>query len=111
VLHDRNPLAVQTVDGGVRNGYTVRLLNKRAADRKVALVVAGAPGLKLEIVGEGAGSTVTVGPDQTLELRVLVSTPAGAVPAQAIPVTFTAEDAAGAGKTTTVSATDHFFPQ
>ena len=111
VLHDRNPLAVQTVDGGVRNGYTVRLLNKQAVDRKVALVVAGAPGLKLEIVGEGNGSTVTVGPDQTLELRVLVSSPAGAVPAQAIPVTFTAQDAAGGGKVTSASATDHFFPQ
>ncbi|WP_294542104.1 cytochrome c oxidase accessory protein CcoG [uncultured Rhodoblastus sp.] len=111
VLHDRNPLAVATVDGGVRNGFTVRLLNKQAADRKVALSVAGAPGLQLDIVGEGAGSTVTVGPDQTLELRVLVSAPPGMKPAEAIPVTFTAQDEAGGGKVTKASASDHFFPK
>jgi cytochrome c oxidase accessory protein FixG len=111
VLHDRNPLAVVTIDGGVRNGYTLRLLNKRGMDRKLALSVAGAPGLRLDIVGEGAGSTVTVGPDRTLELRVLVSAPAGVTPKEAIPVTFTAEDAASDGRAVRASATDHFFPK
>ena len=28
VLHERNPLSVLLSDGGVRNDYTVRLLNK-----------------------------------------------------------------------------------
>ncbi len=28
VLHDRHPLYVQLTDGGLRNGYTVKLLNK-----------------------------------------------------------------------------------
>ena len=28
VLHDRNPLYVQLSDGGLRNGYTVKVLNK-----------------------------------------------------------------------------------
>ncbi|MGO9389627.1 cytochrome c oxidase accessory protein CcoG [Rhodoblastus sp.] len=111
VLHDRNPLAVTTADGGVRNGYTVRLLNKQPNDRKIDLSVDGAPGLKLDIVGEGTGSSVTVGPDQTLELRVLVSAPPGTVPAKAVPVTFTAQDDPGAAKVTKASASDHFFPE
>jgi cytochrome c oxidase accessory protein FixG len=108
VLHDRNPLAVQMADGGVRNGYTVRLLNKQPNDRKVDLSVAGAPGLQLQIMGDATGQTVKVGPDQTLELRVLVIAPPGSAPAQAIPVTFTARDDGGAAK---ASASDHFFPQ
>ena len=28
VLHDRNPLYVELTDGGVRNGYTLKILNK-----------------------------------------------------------------------------------
>ena len=28
VLHDRNPLYVRLSDGGARNGYTIKLLNK-----------------------------------------------------------------------------------
>jgi cytochrome c oxidase accessory protein FixG len=108
VLHDRNPLAVTQSDGAVRNGYTVRLLNKQANDRKIALSVTGAPGLKLEIVNEANPQSVTVGPDQTLELRVLVIAPPGGVPSQAIPVTFSAQ---GEDGKTTATAADHFFPQ
>ena len=72
------------------------------------LSVAGAPGLKLEIVNEANPQSVTVGPDQTLELRVLVIAPPGGVPSQAIPVTFSAQ---GEGGKTTATAADHFFPQ
>jgi cytochrome c oxidase accessory protein FixG len=108
VMHDRNPLAVATSDGGVRNGYTVRLLNKQPNDRKIDLSVSGAPGLTLRIVEAGDGQSATVGPDQTLELRVLVMAPPEGVPAQAIPVTFSARDDQGKA---TATAADHFFPQ
>ena len=37
VLHDRNPLFVTLADGSVRNGYTVRLLNKGRRSRSIAL--------------------------------------------------------------------------
>ncbi len=107
VLHDRNPLAVETIDGGVRNGYTVRLLNKKPNYRDIDLSVAGAPKLKLEIVGE-KGAETKVGPDQTLELRVLVTAPPDAVPAKSIPITFTAKDESGGAM---ASTSDHFFPK
>ncbi len=70
--------------------------------------MSGAPGLKLEIVNEANPQSVTVGPDQTLELRVLVVAPPGGVPADAIPVTFSAQ---GEGGKTTATAADHFFPR
>jgi polyferredoxin len=95
-------------DGGVRNGYTVRLLNKQPNDRAVKLSVSGAPGLKLKIMDDTTEGQATVGPDQTLELRVLVIAPPDAIPANAAPVTFTAEDVTGPAK---VSASDHFFPK
>ncbi len=108
VLHDRNPLAVTMGDGGVHNGYTVRLLNKQAKDRRIDLSVTGAPGLKVEIIGDADGDKVTVGPDQTLELRVLVTAPPGSAPEEAIPITFIAKDDAGP---TQATAPDHFFPR
>ncbi len=108
VLHDRNPLAVAMADGGVHNGYTVRLLNKQANDRKIDLSVTGAPGLKVEIIGDPSVDKVTVGPDTTLELRVLVTSPPNMTPAEAVPITFIAQDDNGKTRAT---APDHFFPR
>ena len=83
-LHDRNPMYVQLSDGGVRNAYTVRYLNKRAEERMIALRVENLPNARIEVAGaktaaaDGAPTTA-VGPDQTLELRVLISVPKDAV--------------------------------
>jgi cytochrome c oxidase accessory protein FixG len=83
VLHDRNPIAVRLSDGGVRNGYTVRLLNKRAEPRTFTLAVEGLPPTAVvEAVGVeemAAGRPViTVDPDTTRELRVTVAVPGDA---------------------------------
>ncbi len=107
VLHDRNPMSIPMADGGVRNGYTVRILNKQPNERRVKLSVSGAPGLQLRIVDDPKPTEATVGPDSTLELRVMVVAPADDVPANSTNVTFSAEDANGK---TTATAKDHFFP-
>ena len=74
----------------------------------VNLSVSGAPGLILKIVDDQNASQAKVGPDQTLELRVLVVAPPDAIPAASVPITFTAQDPDGKTKAT---ASDHFFPQ
>ncbi len=51
VLHDRNPLYVKLSDGSIRNGYTIKLLNKAYAPRDFRVGVKGLPGAKLAIVG------------------------------------------------------------
>jgi len=110
VLHDRNPIAVKLSDGGARNGYTIRLLNKRPIDRDFAITVDGLPaGARIEAVGvepAADGRVVAeIGPDRTRELRVLVFVPAGAVPAGQEPVTFEVRDVASGE---TASAGDFF---
>ena len=50
VLHDRNPLFVNLSDGRVRNGYTIKILNKRAEDAAFRLTVEGLPDAELKIV-------------------------------------------------------------
>jgi len=89
VMHDRNPIYVALSDGSLRNAYTVRVLNKEGVDRQFKLNIAGLPGASIEVKGNpeaGDGVAVDVGPDQTLELRVLVTLPAGQHLPQSTPI-------------------------
>jgi cytochrome c oxidase accessory protein FixG len=99
VLHDRNPIAVQLSEGGVRNGYTVRLLNKRAESRTFTLDVEGLPAdVAIEAVGIvekiGRKPVVTVDPDTTRELRVTVAISGEVVLDPSTPVKFRIVDVA-----------------
>jgi polyferredoxin len=77
VLHDRNPIYVQLSDGGLRNGYTVKILNKTHAIRTFRLAVDGLEHAELSIVGLGAGSSaIDVVPDNLRALKVFVTVPA-----------------------------------
>ncbi len=101
VLHDRNPLFVELSQGGIRNGYTIRLINKELEPRSFMIGVDGVPGATLEAIGvsdqQSGNPVVTVDPDTTREVRLLVVTPQ--VPdASSTPVTFTITDQA-TGKT------------
>jgi cytochrome c oxidase accessory protein FixG len=82
VMHDRNPIYVALSDGSVRNGYTVRALNKVGSPREFKLSLAGLPDGRLVVEGQPAGGadgvTIQVEAEQTLELRVLITTPATA---------------------------------
>jgi cytochrome c oxidase accessory protein FixG len=77
VIHDRNPVFVRLSDGELRNGYTVRILNKALETRAFALTVEGLTDMDLKVIGDtvttGRTVIVSVGPDQTYELRALVS--------------------------------------
>ncbi len=87
VIHDRNPIFVKLSNGAIRNAYTVRILNKRLDDRYFYLTVAGLSGATLDLAGENVQPIIEVDPDQTREVRVLV-TSAGAVPGGSVPITF-----------------------
>ena len=75
VLHDRNPLFVVLSDGGVRNGYDVKILNKLYETRGFTLAVDGLEGARLSIVGLEGQETprIDVASDTLRELRVYVT--------------------------------------
>lgn len=52
-LHDRNPLFVKMSSGDIRNGYTIKVLNKTNENKTYALSVEGLPGARLDIQGAG----------------------------------------------------------
>jgi polyferredoxin len=94
VLHDRNPEFVRLSDGGIRNAYTIRILNKYSQPRRFTVDVEGLPAARVEVIGAEPGTdpqVVEVGPDQSRELRAVVSL--DSVPDdESIPVTFVITD-------------------
>ncbi|HET9717418.1 MAG TPA: cytochrome c oxidase accessory protein CcoG [Pseudolabrys sp.] len=77
VIHDRNPMFVRLSDGAIRNGYTIRIVNKRLKSRDFIVTVDGLPSTLVDFVGlpprADGRQLVSVGPDQTKEVRVVVT--------------------------------------
>jgi cytochrome c oxidase accessory protein FixG len=109
VIHDRNPMYVRLSDGEIRNAFTVRILNKSLETRSFVLTVDGLTDLDLKIVGDvvttGRMVVIAVGPDQTHELRALVSSYSPLPPGGSVPLTFHITEMK-TGKQ--ASAVDHF---
>ena len=77
VVPDRNPLFVQVSGGGIRNGYIVRILNKKLAVHKFEISVAGLKQPGLSYVGiEGGEPPVEVKSDDVRAVKVFVTIPA-----------------------------------
>jgi len=110
VIHDRNPQFVRLSDGAIRNGYSVHILNKTLETQKYVLKVTGVADADVEAIGGEKGPNgepvIEVGPDQTRQVRVLVTTHQRLGPEASISLTFTVTgDKAG----TSASAADHFL--
>ena len=93
IVHDRNPIYVVQSDGSVRNGFTIRVTNKRNIKRQFVLSLDGMPTeFHMESVGLNeninGNPVVTVGPGTTREIRVLVHSSENAKLPESTPVTF-----------------------
>jgi cytochrome c oxidase accessory protein FixG len=92
VIHDRNPLFVRLADGAVRNGYAVHIANKDRETRNFVLLVTGLAGAEVETIGSDRNPEgepiIAVGPDQTRQVRVIVTTRQPLEPDASIPLTF-----------------------
>ncbi len=104
VIHDKNPIYVQLSDGAIRNAYTIRILNKSHLTSRFTLTVEGLVGAVVDFSGAtGTVSTgmIEVGPDQTREIRTLV-TVHGDKPANTTSINFSlvAEDGQAVAHTT-----------
>ena len=108
VIHDRNPMFVRLSDGGLRNAFTMRILNKTLWSRVFVTTIEGLPEASLELVGEPIADgfhTIEIGPDQTREIRALITPHRTLAPGASIPLTFTVVDAKSGERAVAV---DHF---
>ena len=100
VLHDRNPLYVTLSDGSIRNGYTIKILNKAREPRSYELSLQGlAQGATLSVIGEddpmAKRASLTAEPDSVATYKVYVAVPGQAVDAQIQEFAFLLQNAEG----------------
>ena len=86
VLHDRNPVFVQLSNGDVRNGYTVKILNKRSGARSFRLSMEGLKGALMTRSGTTEDPTdslvIDAGADRLASVKVFVRSRPKALSAQ-----------------------------
>jgi cytochrome c oxidase accessory protein FixG len=77
VLPDRNPLFVTLADGSIRNGYTLKILNKLHDTRSFSLAIEGLGNARLTLLGTDAagGAGVALLPDALREIKAYVVVP------------------------------------
>jgi len=92
VIHDRNPMYVRLTDGALRNAYTIRIVNKQLKNRDFIVSIDGLPSSLVDFVGlpprADGRQLVTVGPDQTKEVRVTVTDYSETPPAPSTSISF-----------------------
>jgi polyferredoxin len=96
VLADRNPLFVQLSNGDVRNGFTLKILNKLHEPRRFLVSIEGLPGGQIR-VGDQESPEIDVPTDVMNEVRVFVTVPRdalGKIPGDTSPFSFIVRDTA-----------------
>jgi cytochrome c oxidase accessory protein FixG len=98
VQPDRAPLFVTLSDGGIRNGYTFKILNKDRARHNYQLSVEGIPGAELTVIGfqdnPAVSATLPVAGDTVGSFRVFVRAPRENLDGQSTSLTLVATDEA-----------------
>ena len=96
VQHDRAPLFVRLADGNLRNGYTIKIVNKAQAQVTFELSTENLPGAILAEADEGLGPALRLGlpvrADSVGTFRVLVSGQPTQLTDGSAPITFLLRD-------------------
>jgi cytochrome c oxidase accessory protein FixG len=113
VIEDRNPLFVRLSDGGIRNGYTLKILNMMAEPRSFEVALDGLNGATMWFAGDDSHGAraiaVDVEPDRLREIKVFVSQPADTVSSGLTGFDFTVRDLAGSESGS--AAADFYAPE
>jgi len=79
VSPDRNPLYVVLSDGGLRNGYTVKIANKLESKRHFKVSIRGLQDVRPQFIGfDGTDPVIDVAPSEVRAVRMYVSLSASA---------------------------------
>lgn len=99
VQPDRAPLFVTLSDGGIRNGYTFKILNKDRAARSYRLTLEELPGAELTVIGyqeqPSQAAILPVDGDSVGTFRLFVRVPRTSLSAASSPLALIATDETG----------------
>ncbi len=103
ILHDRSPLFVKLSDGSIRNGYTVKILNKAREARELSLSIDGIAPDQVQIVGVDEtdidDAVLNAAPDTVTTYKVYLALPDGSFNPSGTPFSIAVSDSGG-GETT-----------
>ena len=95
---DRAPLFVTLSDGSIRNGYTLKIINKSRAARNYRLTAEGPLDASLSVIGylerDASAAVLPVAPDSVATFRVLVHAARDRAASPTTALTFVAIDTA-----------------
>jgi cytochrome c oxidase accessory protein FixG len=99
VQRDRAPLFVTLSNGSIRNGYTIKILNKSREERRYVLDLAGLPGATLSVVGHAgadgeAAVELSAKPDSVASYRVYIAAARATLADDSMPIVFTVREQA-----------------
>ncbi len=96
VIHERSPLYVRMSDGGIRNGYVLKISNMIREDRTYEIEVVGIEGASLQVIGgesKGAKASLSIAPDAIGAFNVFVNAPMDKLVGNRTPLVFTLREA------------------
>jgi len=99
LLADRNPLFVVLANGDIRNGYTLKVINKTDSAQSYALSVEGLPGAEVSLLGQEGAAMVQAPRDSVTAERIFIAAPPGAVEGAATDISLVLTDAQGRSET------------
>ncbi len=104
ILHNRNPIFILLSDGSIRNGYTVKILNKKLQPQEFIISVDGIDGLEMQVAGaqtEAQKEVVLMVPANGLEsIRLFVRAKASNLKVEQNPFNFIVHNKNNTEKTT-----------
>ncbi len=89
VIRERNPLYVTLSDGEIRNGYTIKILNKAHVAGTFAIRIEGLEKLKVKMVGVEDIRAIKVPADSLRAVQLYVTAPRASLTGASTPVRFT----------------------
>lgn len=98
VLHERSPLYVTLSNHEIRNGYTIKILNKTHTAETYALTLRGLRAYSMSVVGNPASGdanhplALTAEPDTVATYRLYLTAPRAALAGESTPLTFEIEE-------------------
>jgi cytochrome c oxidase accessory protein FixG len=92
VLRDRNPVYVTLSDGSIRNGYTIKILNKRREERTFEITADGLVGARVTAVDLEPPVRFSVKPDKLRSVKVFVTAPSDPARGASHPLALTVRD-------------------
>ncbi|MDD9911404.1 MAG: cytochrome c oxidase accessory protein CcoG [Ahrensia sp.] len=110
VLRDRNPIFVTLSDGSIRNGYEIKILNKRGETRQFWIETVGLPEALMKVASTANRATesllVEVDADESRGVKVFVTVPPKTLQDERTSFDFRVTSLRGAEATITATAFD-----